>query len=442
MIDADPPNIRLSRTILAILVLLHITLAAWYGSNTPYRTPGRLFINGKAAIDDIGAPDERQHANYVARLVEGKGFPVFEFHYPDPEGIEYHQPPLYYGLTAGYAKIVGLEGETIRSPGGRAIRWISLLFGAAGVIGVYVLGAMGFGRREIGLIAAAFFALLPMNVALSGAASNDPPLIALFVWTIALISIGLRDGWTIRLALACGTLTALAILTKTTGLALLPVIGLAAAMRRPSLSQAAAVLLPAFLIPLPWLLRNQSLYGDPFALKAFSLAFTHTAQASTFIDGMGYGLGGYLIHWLGWWTARSFIGVLGYADIWLNETGQPYAGPNALYRLLLALLFVAFVGWCVRVREADSAERRVHALGVFATFLVTALFLRFGLQYFQAQGRYLFPALGPIAAGVAWGALRLSRGNWRVAFAAVTVPLLAVALLAGTILPAEFAKRL
>lgn len=422
--------------------MLHIGLAVWYGANTPYRTPGRLFINGKAMIADIGAPDERQHANYIARLVEGKGFPIFDFRNPDPEGIEYHQPPIYYGIAAVYAKIIGLNGEAIRSPDGKSIRWISLLFGAAGVIGAYVLGYKGFGRRDVGIISAAFVALLPMNIALSGAASNDPPLIALFVWTVALASLGVRQGWTTSIALACGILTGLAILTKTTGLALLPVLALAAVMRRPSLAQIAATVFPAILLPLPWILRNHSLYGDPFALRAFSLAFTHTAQASTFIDGMGFGLAGYLIHWLGWWTARSFIGVFGYADIWLNEAGNPYTGPNALYRVVLALLFVAFVGWCLRLREANAPERRVHLLGVFATLIITTLFLRFELQYFQAQGRYLFPALGPIAAGVAWGALRLSRGNWRIALAAVSVPLLLIALLAGSILPAEFAKRM
>ena len=436
------PTSRVSRTVLAALVALHGVLAFWYGSNTPYRTAGVVLSQHHAAAADIGAPDERQHANYVARLVEGKGFPVFEFKTPDPEGIEYHQPPLYYGATALYARAIGLDAEAIRSPDGRAVRWPNLLFGAAAVLGAYALGLWGYGRREIGLLAAAFFALLPMNVALSGAASNDPPLIALFVWTIALAMRGVREGWTARIALGCGTLTGLAILTKTTGLALLPILGLAAVLRRPTAIQAARVLAPALFLPLPWILRNQSLYGDPFALRAFSLAFTHTAQASTFIDTLGYGLGGYLVHWLGWWTARSFIGVFGYADVWLNETGSPYTGPNALYRVMLALLVVALVGWTLRFREADAEERRLHALGGFASVVVTALFLRFGLQYFQAQGRYLFPALGPIAAGVAWGTLRLSKGNWRVALVAVSAPLLAVALLAGSVLPAEFAKRL
>lgn len=396
----------------------------------------------RTSVTDVGAPDERQHANYIARLVEGKGFPVFDFRNPDPEGIEYHQPPLYYGVAAAYAKVAGLSAEAIRSPEGRSIRWIGLLFGALGVLGTYFLGRWGYGSRVIGLLAAAFYAFLPMNIALTGAVNNDPALFALFAWTIALAARGVREGWTVKLALGCGILAGLAILTKTTGLALLPILGGAALMRRPSLAQSAAVLLPAALIPLPWLLRNNSLYGDPLGLQAFQLAFTNTAQASMFIDKMGFGVGGYLVHWLGWWTARSFIGTFGYMDIWLNETGLPNAGPNALYRIMLALMVVAFVGWLLRFKESDKEERRVHILCIVAFAIVAILFLRFGLQYFQAQARYLFPALAPIACGVAWGALRLSKGNWKVALAAVAVPLLAVALLAGTVLPSEFAKRM
>jgi 4-amino-4-deoxy-L-arabinose transferase-like glycosyltransferase len=437
------PSGQASRGLLAVLVLLHVALAFWFGSNTPYRTPGKLLIQRGAAIPDVGAPDERQHANYVAHLVEGKGFPVFEPKSPDfGESYESHQPPLYYGLAAGYSKLIGLDADMIRSPGGRAVRWLNLVFSAAGIVGAFFLGSWGYGRKDIGLIAAAFAALLPMNLALSGSVSNDPLLIALFAWTIAVAARGVREGWTTKLALTCGILAGLALLTKSTGIALLLVLGVAAMLRRPTAKQAIAVIAPAILLPLPWLLRNQSLYGDPLALRMFQQAFVGSAQSSIFIDNPQVGLLGYLVNWLGWWTARSFFGAFGYMDIWLNETGNPYSGPNALYRILLALLLVAFVGWLLRVRESDGAERRVHLLGTLTFVIVTALFLRFGLQYFQAQARYLFPALAPIACGVAWGAVQLSKGNWKVAFAAVALPLLAVAILAGSILPAEFAKRM
>ncbi len=444
MIAVEPPSSKVARVLLVVLIALHIGLGFWFGSSTPYRTAGRLFINHKKEIPDIGAPDERQHANYIAHLVEGKGFPVFDPEADDfGESYESHQPPVYYGLSAIYAKATGLSADAIRSSEGKSIRWINLLFGALGVGGAYALGVFGYGRRDVGLIVAAVFALLPMNISLSGTASNDPLLIALFVWAIAFAARGVREGWTVKIALTCGTLTGLAILTKSTGLALLPILAAAVLFRRPNLRQAAAACLPAILLPLPWLLRNQSLYGDPLALKLFQDAFVGSAKASLFIDDMGLGMSGYLIHYLGWWTARSFVGVFGYADIWLNETGSPYdSPPNAVYRLILALFVVAFCGWAIHVKNADKEERRLHYLGLVATAVVSLLFLRFTLQYFQAQARYLFPALGPIAAGIAFGALRLSKGNWKIAMAAVVVPLLAVALLAGSILPAEFAKRM
>lgn len=439
----DALSSRLAKILLGLLVLAHVVLGFWYGSSTPYRTPGIVLSNGRAPVPDVGAPDERQHANYVAHLLEGQGFPVFDPNDPNLiENYESHQPPAFYLAAAGWAKVAGLSPEAIRSPEGKALRWINLLFGALTVAGAYVLGRWGYGRRDVGLVAAAFVALLPMNVALSGAVSNDPLLLALCAWTLAFAAKGIRQGWTIKTAIACGVLTGLAILTKTTGIALLPILLVAAILRRPSAKEVAAVAVPCIVLALPWILRNQSLYHEPFALSAFQKAFSNSAQAKTFIDDMGFGLFGYLINWLGWWTARSFIGAFGYMDIWLNETGLPQAGPpNTIYRLALVLLIVAFLGWLMRVREADHDERKVHLLGVIAALIVTALFLRFTLQYFQAQARYLFPALAPIACGVAWGALRLSKNDWKVALAAVALPLLGIAIWAGTILPAEFAKR-
>lgn len=423
-------------------MILHVALAFWFSSSTPYRTPGFILSQRHAAAPDIGAPDERQHANYVAGLVDGRGYPIFRPEAMDAgERIEDHQAPLYYTLAAGFAKVVGLSGETIRSTAGKSLRDLNLLIGAFGVVGAYAFGRWGFGRREVGLIAAAFTALLPMNLAMSGSVNNDPLLIALSTWTLALAALGVRDGWTPKIALALGLTVGLACLTKTSALALYPVLGLAALMRRPDARQFSLVLLPAFLLPLPWWIRNQSLYGDPFALKIFKEAFGHTAQAAPFIE--AFGLVGYLVNWLGWWTARSFIGAFGYMDIWLNETRLPTSEvPNALYRIMLALLFAAFVGWAMRLRSADAEERRIHGLGFALAAVVGLQFLLFDLQYFQSQARYLFPALGAFAAGIAWGSLTLGKGRWKLALAAVALPLLGVALWAGSILPDEFAKRM
>lgn len=442
MFLAEPPSQKTSRPLLAAIVLLHLVLGFWYCASTPYRTPGHILSSRGAPAQDIGAPDERPHANYVASLEEGKGVPPFVPGSPDLyENLEGHQPPLYYGLTAVYAKATGLSADTIRSTEGARVRWLNLLFGAAGLLGLYALGNWGFGRRDIGLIAAGFAAVLPMNIALNSAVSNDPLLITLCVWATALTARGVRDGWSVKLCVAIGLVTAAAAMTKTSALALFPILLVAAIVRRPKVPEIAALLVPALLIPLPWWIRNQSLYGDPFALKAFKEAFVGSPQASMFIE--GFGMFGYFTNWVGWWTARSFIGAFGYMDIWLNENSNPTAQtPNALYRIMLALLLVLFVGWVLRLKDADKPERKLHLMLALLFGLVVVQFIGFNLTYFQAQSRYLFPALGAIASGVAWGALRLSKGNWKVALAVVMVPLLAVALLAGSILPAEFAKRL
>ena len=438
----DPPSSKVSRAILASLVALHLGLAFWFSASTPYRTPGIILSQGRAPAADIGAPDERQHANYVAGLVEGRGYPVFRPGAIDAgERIEDHQAPLYYTLATAFAKVLGLDAETIRSTAGKPLRFLNLLVGAFGVVGAYALGRWGFGRREIGLLAAAFVALLPMNLAMSGSVNNDPLLIALCTWALALAALGVREGWTRGLAVALGLTVGLAALTKTSALALLPMLALAAVMRRPTAGRLATVLALALALPFPWWLRNQALYGDPFALRIFKEAFGRTAQASYFIA--AYGVVGYLVNWVGWWTARSFIGAFGYMDIWLDETRLPASAvPNALYRVMLALLFAAFVGWAMRFRAADRDERRIHSLGLALALVVGAQFLLFDLQYFQSQARYLFPALGAFATGVAWGALTLSRGRWTLALAAVALPLLSVALWAGSILPEEFAKRM
>ena len=154
MIATDLPSLKVSRAILAILVVLHVGIACWYSANTPYRTGGSLRYAGGQRIEDVGSPDERQHANYVAGLVEGRGYPVFRPLGPDAgEHIEDHQAPLYYTLAAGYAKVGGLGADAIRSTEGKPLRWPNLLIGAATVIGTFALGRWGFGRRDVGLVA-------------------------------------------------------------------------------------------------------------------------------------------------------------------------------------------------------------------------------------------------------------------------------------------------
>jgi 4-amino-4-deoxy-L-arabinose transferase-like glycosyltransferase len=434
-----------TRTLVILLALAHLAFASYFAVVTPYRQSGILLgqrdqDGGPARVPDVGAPDERQHANYVQHLLDGKGFPMLDPKDPKlEENYQAHQPPLYYVLASGFAKVTGVSSVDEQS--GRSLRFLNVAIGAGTVVGGFFLALWGLGSRAAAVASGLFIALLPMNLALSGAISNDPLLYLICTWTLALAAKALRNGWTASLASAVGTLAGLALLTKTTGIALFPILLLAAFLpqvSKPSGKQLVMALVPAILIPLPWLLRNQGLYGDPFAIAAFNKTFVNSPQASFYINALGAQV--YWTEWVGWWTARSYIGAFGYMDIFLNETGRPGSRPETFYRLAIAALGLATLAWTLLVSKPSWKESKPVQILNMAFFLVVAvLFIRFNMQYFQGQARYLFPAIGPVACGI--GMVLASAKSPKVSVGAFGAVMLALALYSASILPAEFAKR-
>lgn len=417
------------------LALAHLALALAFAWVTPYRTAGILLHQNGAFAADIGAPDERQHANYVSRLIEGKGFPVFR---PGSEDLyetyQSHQPPAYYVLAAGWAKAT--SARNVKDQGfGLKLRGLNAVLGAIAVLGVFAFVFWGFGRPVAALCAAAFAALLPMNVALSGAISNDPMLFAVCSWTLAQLARAVRSGFSLPRWIGIGALLGLGLLTKTSAIALFVPVLVAAWMiaeRKASgflLRAGLGVGIP-LLIVAPWWIRNMQLYGDPLALKAFSEAFVGTAQASNFIE--AFGAYGYWTQWVGWWTLRSSIGAFGYMDIFL---------PNILYGgFALVTLLLLGKGVARSGEPFDPAARASVWMAVGFSAIVLLMFIRFNLQYFQGQARYLFPAMAPFAAWVGLGAEALlgSRRWVPLALAAALAALCAYVLV---LLPGEFRRR-
>lgn len=477
---ADPKQ-RLAYSLLAALVLLHVVLAIVYANVTPYRTPGYLAMfkstpyqpdpaTGEVKlvwprVPDIGAPDERAHANYVIHILEGKGIPAYKIWVPDPkdpnktirnpnlgERYEDHQAPLYYVLTAGFAKVVGVDATSAADPyAGLRLRYLNALFGALTIVGVFFLGYWGLARRDVALFAAGITALLPMNLALSGAMSNDPLLFAICTWVLALCALGVRQGWTTRIALLLGALVGLGLLTKTTALALIPLVIVAFLFRRPKGSFVALTVAVAILLSAPWLIRNQVLYGDLLGLKSFQELFADEITTRDFIAGVSGDPFNHWFNYVGWFTARSFFGVFGYMDIFLNERGVAYTGPatavgvaapNTLYRLLMAVFAVLSLGFLLTLGLADRPTKRFHALNGFFLVLVTLLFIRYNITFFQGQARYFFPAIGPISIGFALGAIYLAKSRKMWAIGSIIALLLALNIYALVRLPTEFAKRM
>ncbi len=458
--------------ILIALIVAHIAIAATFASMTPYCQSGVLLGLGQPQkVLDIGAPDERQHVNYVIHLLEGKGFPVFSPTDPHlDETYQSHQPPIFYLLGAAWSKALGVSDLT-KKDDGLKLRALNVVLGAGTVAGVFFLAFWGFRKPEVALTAAAFTAFLPMFTALAGAVSNDPLLILLCTWVLAITALCLKDGWTWKRVAVIGILTGLAFLTKTTALALVPVLlgaGLLAkkmpanpdgthqALPFPSMAMIGAAAVIACGMAGPWWARNQSLYHDPFAIKAFNDAFKGSAQKAQIVAGIeatdpgGSSEMTYWKDWVGWWTARSFFGVFGYMDIWMNERGTSFTGvsskgaaPNTLYRLLLAGTALCFLGWVLALSKPDWSEGKAVQIVNTAFFVVVlALFIRFNMQYFQAQARYLFPAMGPIACGFGVGLHQLLSKRSQFALPALAIILLGVNVMALSKLPDEFAKRI
>lgn len=427
---------------LVVVLVLYVALAVQYARVTPYRMPGVLMhqrIEGRPIeIPDVGAPDERQHANYIVHLREGKGLPVLVPGAPDlGETYQSHQPPLYYFLAAGWSRL--LAADPTDPNAGFRLRLLNILIGIGTILGVYWACVWGFGVAKdastgaLATTAAAMCALMPMMVVLHAAVSNDPLLYLLCTWTLALALYAMRYGWTWRLTLGLSVLVGLGLLTKTTAIALLPVSVLAILLSQKftGLGRAAALglaVLPALVIVAPWWMRNQSLYGDPLAMKAFNDAFVGSPKAEAFIQ--MFGPKHYWLDMVGWWTLRSFFGAFGYMDIFM---------PDTLYRVLAALTGVLVIGYFMRRKAAEGEMKAAHWTCGALLAIVALMFVQFNMRYFQGQARYLFPAIGPIAVGLGLGATRfMGKYAWMV----VAAVLLGLNVYVLTQLPGEFRKRM
>lgn len=453
---------KVSGPLLIILALFTI-FAVLFAHNTPYRQPGVLLYSrvpdpetGRmrpAPVIDVGAPDELQHANYVAYLLAGKGFPVLVPGSPDlGKNYQAHQPPLYYLLCAGWSKLLGAEPT---SESGIKLRYLNIVIGIATLLGVASAAFWATGRETIAYGSMAFAGLMPMFIALNSAVTNDPLLFAICTWTLALLIRAVQSGWTPKLALGVGILIGCGLLTKTTAIMLVPLAGLALLFtqrqstvetRPRPITWILALGLP-FLIAAPWLARNMNLYGDPFAISAFNEAFVNSPQASAFIQADG--IGKYLLNWVGWYTGRSFIGVFGYMDIFMFEKLRPDQA-GAIYVALLFLmgmLLAAGIYGALGTKRGESIEETAVDpapgawLAITLCALTTILYLRFNLQYFQAQARYLYPAIGGVALFAGIGIHTATKGRYSYAWLILAIPLLVLDFVALSAIQQGFPLR-
>lgn len=447
---------KFATILLALFVSFHLVFAVAFAIQTPYRKAGTIRSWGPGLpTPDVGAPDERQHANYVRYLLKEHKLPVLVVGAPDAgEEYESHQPPLYYGLAAAAATVTGQTD--VESGGfGNVARILNAIIGAVGVAGVFFAVLWATKREDLALVGTAFAALIPMNCALSGAISNDPLLITLISWSFAWSAraLGSENEKEINRAMIWAAVFAgLACLTKSTGL--VAMVGLSVTLlylrKQFPITKVAGWMAIGALIASPVWIRNQLIYGDPLAQKVFKAAFAGSPQKAMIVAGIESSNAGgspeaqYWINWVGYWTSRSYIGVFGVMDIWLNSSGK--AGrdtdPNLLYKAIILFVGLAKISFLLYLRNKWKEVPKAVFVGLAISVVTVLLFIGFNMTYFQAQGRYLYPALAPTALVLGLGWVGIFKSQWKAALVVVSLIFGGTTIYALSILSSEFAQRL
>ncbi len=420
------------------------------------------------------APDEPAHFNYIWHLATGRGFPVLEMgeydqgylarltseRFPpelpvDKLGYESHQPPLYYVLLAPVAAAYETSPHARRLA---VLRVISLTAGLALLGLTWAIGRALFPEEPtLALGMVAFVALLPQHLAISASVNNDL-LAEVLVAGVLLGSLSLmrkdltqstsrsatplpfaslegRRWWVgpFALGLALGA----AFLTKTTAYAAAALPGLAALLKvqvkeapspaRARISSPGTTLATIYGVGLAigafWWLRNVAVYSGHDVLGLARHAEVVAGQPRVEV-----------------WTVSQIRDATTamFQSFWVQLGWMAVPAEPGVYHVLAAISGAAAAGAGVavwRALRAPGSQRNALLLCLALLALVTVQTTAYNLQFLQPQGRYLFPALVPIAALVALGLREIAGPRWYgAALAALIAGLVALNLYAQIVL--------
>ncbi len=400
---------RTEAAALSLIVMAYLVLASLYALRTP----------------DWQAPDEPAHYNYIAQLADGD-LPVLEMgdwqqDYLDElratdfdpalldrlDTLQYedHQPPLAYALDVPV--YLATDGDLT------AMRLFSVLIGACVIVTAWATLRVLLPRWPVvALVGTAFMAFLPQHLAILGSVSNDPAaeLIVALVLLACVRYVGnTSDPDAVeppkRIGpLVLGLLVGAALFTKTTIYFVAGIAALAVLLRwrrdRWSFGRAAAhlaaVILPALLIGGIWWGRNISVYGgtDFVGLQRHDEVTVGQPRTDDYIDTMYGGSTRLYLENYAETTFHSFWGQFGWMELVM---------PDRIYTILLVFTVAVLVGALLFMLYARGPRRlsgpQWDAVALFAAafVLVLAAYLIYNLDFVQFQGRYLYPALLPLA---------------------------------------------
>ena len=390
------------------------------------------------------APDEVGHFYYVVYLLQNRGLPVVPSDEPHPnyeqEGI---QPPLYYASTALFVRALSTPlrldlddagvpldknpHSVCGRPGARynvasrahdvyqdrfpykgrvrmlhVVRVWSSLLGMAAVAGVFAAVRLAFPETPTAAwLAAGLTAFTPEFLFTAGAASNDNLVTALTTWGVYVALRVLRDGTHWRYSLALGLLAGLAVLSKFSGVLLVPLalatIPLSVALdesKRLNLKRLTRQwllvighwsLVVGLFAALSgwWFVRNWTLYGDLTGTRPMLDMLPLRKEMSV------------------WLLFRELPGLF---RSWWGVFGCT-APPTWFYLFYLVLSVVGLAGLVIDRRRIG---RNCPQVGVLLGWLalMSVAYARWNWVIHAAKGRLLYPAIVTVTGliGRGWAA--------------------------------------
>jgi 4-amino-4-deoxy-L-arabinose transferase-like glycosyltransferase len=406
---------RVEWTIIGFIVAAYLALAGQYAARTP----------------DWQAPDEPAHTNYARQIAEHGALPVLEMGdwqqaYQEElkasgfnpalldrlDTIQYedHQPPLYYLPQAAIYSLTG--GDLL------AMRLFSALLGAGVVICAWgILWILFPDWPCVTLTGAAFIAFLPQHLAIMASVSNDALAELVVALTLLVTAVYLGNwrpdpgGQSREVSpLLLGVLAGIALLTKTTIYFLGGIVVMAVLLRwrrerwpwRRGAAHLGSVIIPALLMGGVWWARNLDVYGgtDAFGLQRHDAITVGQTRTDEYINVI---LGGserrYLENYVTT-TFHSFWGQFGWMALPM---------PTTIYRVFLLFTLAVMIGAALFTRRRrwpqtlNGPQRDMLLIFIAVSALVFAAYVLYNLDFVQFQGRYLYPALIPLAFLVAIG---------------------------------------
>ena len=434
------------RLFLAVIIIVYVLLAALYALMTP----------------KWQAPDEPAHFNYIRTIGETGTLPVLQpgdydqnyleqikaAKFPasmsvDAIRYESYQPPLYY-LSAVPVYLVaragGLDVQVI------ALRLYSVALEVIALLIAHAVIRQIFPDEHLlALATVGLMATIPMHIAITASISSDTAaeLIVALILLLAILRVkgNVSDR---RFVILGGILFGAALLTKTTAYATggLLLIGAEIAQltinnsqltnhasrityhREASLwdvSRIVLLFLVSLILSAPMFIRNVITYGiaDPLGLARHDSIVIGQPTTAEMIR--QYGFNHILFDFFAV-TFKSFWAQFGWMGVLVNDR---------IYVVLFVLTAIAVFGfalWAIRIVRHRELLTPVQHWSVGLLILLVAVgvadYVAYNFKFFQLQGRYLFPAIIPIAFFLVLGLREiLAKEYARVAFALLYVAL-------------------